>query len=139
MAANTPDPSGTTPGGGRARIRRPDVRQLLDALQQEAPEQPKLLANSLGIKFALIPAGVFLRGGNLTSGAPSYYSATVTRGATVELSRTVGGVRTVLATVKSASYTSGQWALLSLKATGDRLTQAGAGAGYESDLGVHRT
>jgi formylglycine-generating enzyme required for sulfatase activity len=62
VAANTPDPSGTTPGGGRARIRRPDVRQLLDALQQEAPEQPKLLANSLGLKFALIPAGVFLMG-----------------------------------------------------------------------------
>jgi formylglycine-generating enzyme len=62
MAANTPDSSGTTPGGGRARIRRPDVRQLLDALQQEAPEQPKLLANSLGIKFALVPTGVFLMG-----------------------------------------------------------------------------
>ncbi len=46
----------------RSRGRRPDVRELLDSLQQGKKEQPKLLTNSLGLKLVLIPAGEFLIG-----------------------------------------------------------------------------
>src|SRR4051794_40582018 len=57
---------------------------------------------------SLTPAGVFLRGTSLAAGTPSYYAATLFRGTTLELSRTVAGVRTPLLVVKSTSYTSGQ-------------------------------
>ena len=66
MSTNPPDPSARDPerreAGPRSRSRRADVRDLLDALQRKAPEQLKLLINSVGMKLVLIPAGVFRMG-----------------------------------------------------------------------------
>jgi formylglycine-generating enzyme required for sulfatase activity len=44
------------------RGRRPGVEQLFEALAATAPEQAKLLTNSIGMKLVLIPAGTFLMG-----------------------------------------------------------------------------
>jgi formylglycine-generating enzyme required for sulfatase activity len=46
----------------RGRPRRADVRQLFEQLEKPEPERVKLLANSLGMKLVLIPAGVFPMG-----------------------------------------------------------------------------
>ena len=69
----------------------------------------------------LIPSGVIVRGTNLNTATPSYYSLTVTRGLTVELKKVVNGVATSLGTVKSSGYVSQQWIRLTLRASGDQL------------------
>src|SRR3954470_14642693 len=61
MAANTPDPE-RREAGARPRGRHADVRDLLDALQRKAPEQAKLVVNSVGMRLVLVPAGVFRMG-----------------------------------------------------------------------------
>src|SRR5271168_4117825 len=53
--------SARSDSGGR-RARRSGVAQLFEALASTAPEQAKLLTNSLGIKLVLIPAGTFQMG-----------------------------------------------------------------------------
>lgn len=58
-AVTLEEPAPSTP---RARQRRADVWQLFDDLEKKGPELAKLLTNSLGIKFALIPAGTFWMG-----------------------------------------------------------------------------
>ena len=70
---------------------------------------------------SLIPAGVFVRGANLNTATPTYYSLTITRGLAVKLTRVVNGTETVLGNVQSASYVSGQWVKLTLVAVGDHL------------------
>ncbi len=72
----------------------------------------------------LIPAGVLLRGQNLDSTTPSFYSLTVTRGLTLQLAKTIHGVQTVLGTLRSSGYVSGQWITLQLTANGDSLQAA---------------
>src|ERR1700730_560783 len=66
MSTNPADPAAPKPerreSGPRPRPRRADVRDLLDSLQRRAPEQQKLLANSIGLKLVLLPAGVFWMG-----------------------------------------------------------------------------
>lgn len=64
----------------------------------------------------LIPASLFVRGSNLATAAPTYYAVTVTRGLTVQLTKTVNGVTTVLASLKTADYLSYQWVNLTLTA-----------------------
>jgi formylglycine-generating enzyme required for sulfatase activity len=44
------------------RGRRSDVRQLLDVLQQGAPERVKVVTNAVGIKLVLIPSNTFWMG-----------------------------------------------------------------------------
>ncbi len=58
MSTNLPDPPERREAA-RSRGRRADVLDLLDALQRQAPERPKLLVNTIGMKLVLIPAGVF--------------------------------------------------------------------------------
>jgi len=70
---------------------------------------------------SLIPAQVFVRGANLDTARPTYYAVTVTRGLQASLVRVVDGVETTLATVKSASYFSGQWLRVQLTVAGGRL------------------
>jgi formylglycine-generating enzyme len=48
--------------GPRPRPRRAEVRDLLDALQRKAPEQAKLLVNSISLRLVLLPPGVFAMG-----------------------------------------------------------------------------
>ncbi len=70
---------------------------------------------------SLIPSGVLVRGSNLNTATPSYYSLTVTRGLTVQLKRVVNGVETTLATLPASGYVSGQWVKLTLQASGTQL------------------
>ena len=70
---------------------------------------------------SLAPAAVFVRGQNLDTDAPTYYSVAVTRGMDVQLRRVVNGQATVLAEVQSASWLSNQWVEVSLTAEGDVL------------------
>ncbi len=69
----------------------------------------------------LIPCGVFVRGSQLDSSHPSYYSLSVTRGLNVQLKRVVDGKETVLATIRSTEYVSGKWIRLTLVAEGNKL------------------
>lgn len=70
---------------------------------------------------SLIPAGVIVRGQNLNTATPSYYSLTAVRGLGVQLKRVVNGVETTLGSIQSAGYVSGQWVKLSLQANGSQL------------------
>jgi hypothetical protein len=70
---------------------------------------------------SLIPAGVLARGSALDTTRPTYYAATITRGLVVQLTSVVGGVETVLGSVKSTAYTSGQLVQVTLALTGDRI------------------
>jgi hypothetical protein len=70
---------------------------------------------------SLIPAQVFVRGAALKSPKPTYYAASVSRGMQVQLLRSVRGVTTVLATVKSAGYLSEKWVRVAIQAQGKRL------------------
>ena len=70
---------------------------------------------------SLVPAELFLRGQNLGTAKPTYYSATVTRGLSVQIVRTVNGQDSVLGTVKSKDWLSGQWLQVSLVARGNEL------------------
>jgi hypothetical protein len=55
-------PDASARAAGRPRLRRADVRQLYDALQEVAVERPKTASNSVGQRFALLPAGTFRMG-----------------------------------------------------------------------------
>ncbi|MBL8796481.1 MAG: formylglycine-generating enzyme family protein [Planctomycetia bacterium] len=50
------------PAHGARRQRRAGVEQLFEALEQRAPDQAKLLTNSLGMKLVLVPPGTFMMG-----------------------------------------------------------------------------
>ena len=69
----------------------------------------------------LIPSGVFIRGSQLDTARPTYYSLSVTRGLKVQLNRVVDGTETVLATLRSTEYVSGKWIRLTLVAEGNKL------------------
>ncbi len=56
------EPAGEARPAGRSRSRRSDVWQLFDTLEKKAPELPKLITNSLGLKLVLVPAGSFQMG-----------------------------------------------------------------------------
>src|SRR5262249_55998290 len=70
---------------------------------------------------SLTPAGVFLRGANLTTGAPDYYAVTVTRGLVVELTEAGGGTRRAIASAAPTAYLTGVWVRLTLAAQGTSL------------------
>lgn len=70
---------------------------------------------------SLIPARVFVRGSNLNGTTPTYYMASLTRGLDVRLVRVVNGVETVLGSLRTSSYLSGQWVRVRLSAEGDLL------------------
>jgi formylglycine-generating enzyme required for sulfatase activity len=54
-------PAGAEPSG-RPRGNRSELLRVLDVLQKQAPEHPKLVVASLGLKMMLIPAGSFPMG-----------------------------------------------------------------------------
>jgi hypothetical protein len=70
---------------------------------------------------SLVPAGVFARGSNLNTAKPTYYSVTVNRGLEVKLWRVVAGTPTLLGTVRSQDWMSGQWVQASLVLDGDQM------------------
>ena len=69
----------------------------------------------------LIPTEVLIRGQNLAGSTPTYYSANVVRGISVDLSKTVNGVRTTLATISSIDYVSSQWVKIAIVPLGSQL------------------
>lgn len=69
----------------------------------------------------LVPAGVFARGQNVDKTTASYYAVTVTRGLEIKLVRSVNGILSTLATVKSVDYLSGIWVQASLVVKGSDL------------------
>jgi hypothetical protein len=71
---------------------------------------------------SLIPVQVFARGQNLEGNKPTYYAVAVTRGLGVQLLKVVDGQTTILATVRSKDYVSGQWIRVSIGTNGDRIT-----------------
>ena len=70
---------------------------------------------------SLIPSGVFVRGSQLDTAQPTYYSLTLTRGVNAQLKSVVGGTETLLGTIRSSDYVSGKWVRLTLVADGGEL------------------
>lgn len=70
---------------------------------------------------SITPIHLMIRGQNLNGSTPTYYAASVVRGGEVQLLRVVNGQSTVLATVKSVEWVSGNWVTLTLRAEGDGL------------------
>ncbi|MBP3957872.1 hypothetical protein J8F10_21675 [Gemmata sp. G18] len=70
---------------------------------------------------SLIPAQVFARGTNVQGSTPTYYALTLTRGLEAKLVKVVNGTETVLASVKSSAYLSGQWVRARLTVEGNQL------------------
>jgi hypothetical protein len=70
---------------------------------------------------SLIPARVFVRGADLGTTTPTYYAASITRGLEVTLLRVVNGTESVLGSLRSTNYLSGQWVQVRVAAEGDRL------------------
>jgi hypothetical protein len=70
---------------------------------------------------SLIPVQIIARGQNLDTDTPSYYAVSVTRGVQLQLLRVVDGQTTVLDSLQSNDYLSGQWARISLTAIGNTL------------------
>ena len=91
----------------------------LTAYAWPGAEQHADSQGSVGINLnTLIAAGVFVRGSNFDSGAPTCYAATITRGVEATLWRIVGGKATKLGSVKSKGYLSEKWARLTIQADG---------------------
>src|SRR5262245_55389841 len=88
------------------------TRSAVTWLNQAAPANLQVSASLFA--DSLVPMRVFLRGSNLHTGAPTYYSATLTRGLSLEVQRVVAGAETRLAQLNSATYTSGVWVRLTL-------------------------
>ena len=69
----------------------------------------------------LTPAQLFTRGKNLSSGQPSYYAVSISRGLHVELTRVNYGKSTVLASANAQGYQSGSWFTVSLSTVANTL------------------
>jgi len=85
------------------------------------PEPADLQVTAAVYVNSVIPAQILARGSNLGSATPSFYAVAVSRGLEVDLLRIVNGVTTTLATLKSASWFSDQWARVTLAARGAAL------------------
>lgn len=70
---------------------------------------------------SLIPVNLISRGRQLETQTPSYYAVSVTRGLQIQLLKVIDGQSTVLATLGSQGWLSGQWVRLSLTTLGNRL------------------
>lgn len=79
------------------------------------------VAEAVVFADSLIPAGVLVRGANLNTTTPTYYSLNVARGLNLTLKRVVNGAETTLGTLRSSGYVSGQWVRVTLEAKGDQL------------------
>ncbi len=69
-----------------------------------------------------VPVQLIADGENLGTTTPSYYAVSIVRGLEVQLLRVDNGVQTVLATLSSNQYLSGDWVQTSLTFDGDRLS-----------------
>jgi hypothetical protein len=78
--------------------------------------QADILVNSL------VPTQLIAGGDNLSSTTPSYYAVSIIRGLEVQLLRVDNGVQTVLASLSSSQYFSGEWVQTSLTFNGNQLS-----------------
>ncbi|MFL5328440.1 MAG: hypothetical protein ACJ8C4_05955 [Gemmataceae bacterium] len=69
----------------------------------------------------LIPTELIARGQNLASNTPTFYAASVVRGVNVQIIKSIGGTRTVLASLQSISYVSQVWLKVSLVLAGNQI------------------
>lgn len=88
---------------------------------RDAPETADLRVSASVFADSLVPTQVLARGSDLGTASPTFYSVSVTRGLQLELSKTVAGVTTVLASEASAGYFSGKWVRVSLTAQGPQI------------------
>ncbi|MFM8275018.1 MAG: Ig-like domain-containing protein, partial [Gemmata sp.] len=70
---------------------------------------------------SLAPVQVFARGTGLNTATPAYYAVGLTRGVEAKLVKVVNGTETVLGSIRSTAYLSGQWVRARLVVEGDRL------------------
>ena len=70
---------------------------------------------------SLQPLQLMVRGNNLDSATPTFYSLSINRGLQAQLQKTLNGSTTQLGTVSSTGYLTGIWVLASLKPTGSNL------------------
>ena len=82
---------------------------------------------------SLVPSEILARGQNLGTATPSYYAVTVTRGLELQLIRVVNGQSTVLETLDTQQWMSGQWINLTLSLRGDELRVSA----YRNDTGEY--
>ncbi len=71
---------------------------------------------------SLIPVGIIVRGSNLNTNTPTYYSATMTRGLDIEIQKTLDGVTSTLAILHSKPYITSTFITLGLSVQGDQLS-----------------
>jgi hypothetical protein len=95
-------------------------RMALTWLNQAAPADMQVSASIFA--DSLVPTRLFVRGSNLQTGAPTYYSVTLTRGLSIEVQRVVAGTETRLAQLNSTAYTSGVWIRLSFASQNFKLS-----------------
>lgn len=69
-----------------------------------------------------VPVQLLVRGRDLGTPRPSYYGASVGAGGTIQLIRVVHGRTTVLAAVRAAEWTPGQWVEVAIQPAGTRLS-----------------
>ena len=83
--------------------------------------EPDVETSASVLLNSLIPIQLFARGQGLQSSTPTFYSVSAVRGVEVQLTKVVAGSSTVLASVKSVDYVSGNWVTVSLRLEGERL------------------
>jgi hypothetical protein len=70
---------------------------------------------------SIVPALVFARGTGLATDSPSYYAVHIERGLYAQLLRVQNGVTSVLGSITSQGYVSGEWVKVTLSTTGSKL------------------
>jgi len=104
--------------------------QALNSSGQSNTQSRAWLANAFAADTAatvavyadnLIPSGVFVRGSQLDTATPTYYSLTLTRGLNIQLKSVVNGTETVVGSIRSTAYVSNAWIRLTLVAEGSQL------------------
>jgi hypothetical protein len=85
------------------------------------PQGPDTQISTDVLLNSLVTGELFVRGQNLDSSTPSYYAVTITRGLQVQLVSVNGGQSTVLGSLASNDWFSGQWAHVTLIAEGNSL------------------
>ncbi len=86
-----------------------------------SPTPSDVTVSSAILTNTLIPSGVLVRGSNLQSDTPSFYSLTATNGPTIQLKKTVNGTETTLASLSSNITIPSAWLRLTLTAKGSTL------------------
>ena len=69
-----------------------------------------------------VPVQILVRGSGLGTTTPTYYAATITRGAEVKLVKVVRGATTVLGSARSPDWVSNRWVTVTVRAEGNAIS-----------------